>query len=154
MALKGRLIGIDHGLARIGVAVSDRAALTARELVVVHRKSKREDFARLEKIVAEQQAVAFVVGIPSDYDDPDGVYTQAQRVQTWVEHLRTSISLPIILWDEQLTSVDAREIAKRLKRAPRDPIDDLAARVMLQSYLDALRDNLAEVPAEILESEP
>lgn len=150
-ALKGRLVGIDHGLARIGVAVSDRAGLTARELLVINRKSKREDFARLEKIVVEQQAVAFVVGIPSDYDDPDGVYTQAQRVQAWVEHLRAAITLPIILWDEQLTSVDAKEIARRMKRGPRDPIDDLAARIILQSYLDALRDNLAEAPPEVLE---
>lgn len=143
-----RLIGVDHGLARIGVAVSDRAGLTARELAIVTRKSKREDFERLNAIAAEQDAGAFVVGLPSDFDTPDDVeYTQADRVRTWVERFRLATNLPILLWDEQLTTVDAHEMARRLKRPPRAHVDDLAARVMLQSYLDAVRDGLAELPA-------
>lgn len=143
-----RLIGVDHGLARIGVAVSDRAGLTAHELTIITRKSKREDFERLNAIAAEQEAGAFVVGLPSDFDTPDDVeYTQADRVRTWVERFRLATNLPILLWDEQLTTVDAHEMARRLKRAPRAHVDDLAARVMLQSYLDAVRDGLAELPA-------
>lgn len=143
-----RLIGVDHGLARIGVAVSDRAGLTARELAIITRKSKREDFERLNAIAAEQDAGAFVVGLPSDFDTPDDVeYTQADRVRTWVERFRLATNLPILLWDEQLTTVDAHEMARRLKRPPRAHVDDLAARVMLQSYLDAVRDGLAELPA-------
>lgn len=147
--LKGRLIGIDHGLARIGVAVSDRTGLTARELLVIQRKSKREDFARIQQIENEQNAVAFVVGLPSGYDDPEGIYSQADKVRAWVEHFRETTTLPIILWDEQLTTVDARELAHRLKRPARAPVDDLAARIMLQSYLDALRDGLAALPASL-----
>lgn len=143
-----RLIGVDHGLARIGVAVSDRAGLTARELTIIARKSKREDFERLNAIAAEQEAGAFVVGLPSDFDTPDDVeYTQADRVRTWVERFRLATNLPILLWDEQLTTVEAHEMARRLKRPPRAHVDDLAARVILQSYLDAVRDGLAELPA-------
>ncbi|MEP7292704.1 MAG: Holliday junction resolvase RuvX, partial [Chloroflexota bacterium] len=135
-----RLIGIDHGNARIGIAVSDRERLIARELLIIERKSKREDFARVHQIAAEQEASAFVVGLPSDFDTPEGVeYTQADRVQAWVERLRETTTLPIVLWDEQLTTVDAHEMAKRLKRPARAHVDDLAARVILQSYLDALR---------------
>ena len=142
-----RYIGIDHGDARIGIAVSDRALLTARELTIIVRKSKREDFARINAIATEQEATAFVVGLPSDFDTPEGVeYTQADKVQTWVERFKETTTLPILLWDEQLTSVDAHEMAKRLKRPTRAHVDDLAARVMLQSYLDALRDGLAEPP--------
>ncbi len=142
-----RLIGVDHGLARIGVAVSDPLGLTARELTIIERKSKREDFARLNTIAAEQQATAFIVGLPSDFDTPETVeYTQADKVRTWVEHFKATATLPIILWDEQLTTVEARELAHRLKRPPRARVDDLAARVMLQSYLDAVRDGLAEPP--------
>ncbi|MCK6577098.1 MAG: Holliday junction resolvase RuvX [Anaerolineae bacterium] len=141
-SLKGRLLGIDHGLARIGVAVSDRVGLTARELLVIHRKSKREDFDKLAKVTKEQQVIGIIVGLPSEYDDPEGVYTQASKVRNWVEYLRQAIPLPVVLWDEQLTSVDAQEWAKRLKRPLRAPIDDLAARIMLQSYLDAVRDGL------------
>ncbi len=142
-----RLVGVDHGLARIGVAVSDRTGLTARELTIVERKSKREDFERLNRIAAEQEAGAFVVGLPSDFDTPEVVeYTQADRIRAWVDHFRQATTLPIVLWDEQLTTVDAHELARRLKRPPRARVDDLAARVMLQSYLDAVRDGLAEPP--------
>lgn len=144
-----RLIGIDHGDARIGIAVSDRALLTARELTIIERKSKREDFARINAIAAEQEATAFVVGMPSDFDTPDGVeYTQADKVRVWAERFKETTTLPIIFWDEQLTTVDAHELARRLKRPARARVDDLAARVMLQSYLDALRDGLAQLPAD------
>ena len=142
-----RLIGIDHGLARIGVAVSDRVGLTARELAIIERKSKREDFDRLNAIAAQQEAGAFIVGLPSDFDTPKDVeYTQADRVRTWVEHFRQTTPLPIVLWDEQLTTVDAQALARRLKRPARAHVDDLAARLILQSYLDAVRDGLAEPP--------
>lgn len=143
-----RLLGIDHGDARIGIAVSDRALLTARELTIIERKTKREDFARINAIANEQEVTAFVVGMPSDFDTPDSVeYTQADKVRAWVERFKETTMLPVIFWDEQLTTVDAHEIAKRLKRPARSRVDDLAARVMLQSYLDALRDGLAQLPA-------
>ena len=141
-----RLIGIDHGLARIGVAVSDRVGLTARELAIIERKSKREDFERLNAIATEQEAAAFIVGLPTDYEAPEGVYTQDKRVKTWVEQLKAATALPIVLWDEQLTTVDAHELARSLKRAPRAHVDDLAARLILQSYLDAVREGLAAPP--------
>jgi putative pre-16S rRNA nuclease len=144
--IERRLIGIDHGLARIGVAVSDRVGLTARELAIVERKSKREDFARLNAIAAEQNAAAFIVGLPTDNEAPEGVYTQEMRVRTWVEQFKAATALPIILWDEQLTTIEAHELAHRLKRPPRAHVDDLAARLILQSYLDAVRDGLAEPP--------
>ncbi len=141
-----RLIGIDHGLARIGVAVSDRVGLTARELSIIERKSKREDFARLNVIAVEQEAAAFIVGLPTDYEAPEGVYTQDKRVRTWVELFEQTTTLPILLWDEQLTTVDAYELAHSLKRPARAHVDDLAARLILQSYLDAVREGLAEPP--------
>jgi len=144
--IERRLIGIDHGLARIGVAVSDKTGLIARELAIVERKSKREDFARLNALAAEQDAAAFIVGLPTDYEAPEGVYTQDQRVRAWVEHFRAATTLPIMLWDEQLTTVEAHELAHSLKRPPRAHVDDLAARLILQSYLDAVRDGLADPP--------
>lgn len=144
--IERRLIGIDHGLARIGVAVSDRVGLTARELAIIVRKSKREDFERLNLIAVEQDAIAFIVGLPTDFEAPEGVYTQDKRVRTWVEQFKAATALPIMLWDEQLTTVEAHELAHRLKRPPRAHVDDLAARLILQSYLDAVRDGLAEPP--------
>lgn len=146
MAKPGRLIGIDHGIKRIGVATCDLNWLVARELRVIRRKSRREDFALLNTIAAEQEAVAFVVGLPSDLDAPDGVYTQADTVRLWVERFSATTTLPIVQWDETLTSEDAKALAHQLRRKPQAPIDDLAARLILQSYLDALRDGLAASP--------
>lgn len=141
-----RLLGIDHGLKRIGLAVSDASGLVARELLVIHRTTNQADFQRINRIAAEQQVAAIVVGLPfNDQAQPDE-YTQADTVRKWVERFQATTSLPLVFWDEQLTSLDARELSIRQRRKPRDPIDDLAARVMLQSYLDAVRDGLISPP--------
>jgi putative Holliday junction resolvase len=141
-----KLLGIDHGLKRIGLAVSDSSGLIARELSVLVRKSNREDFERLNHIAGEQNVKGIIVGLPTNSDAEPGEYTQADTVRRWVERFQQTTPLPILFWDEQLTSVDAREISIRQGRKARDPIDDLAARVMLQSYLDAVRDGLTSLP--------
>jgi putative Holliday junction resolvase len=131
-----RLLGIDHGLKRIGLSVSDSSGLVAREVAIINRTTNQEDFVRLNRLAADLQVDAIVVGLPINSDAPDGAYTQADTVRRWVERFSQTTLLPIVLWDEQLTSADARAI----------PIDDLAARVILQSYLDALSAGLAEPP--------
>lgn len=141
----GRLLGIDHGLARIGVAVSDALGITATELQVVKRKSKAEDFVVLNLIAKRENVVAIIVGIPHHEAD-EGVHTQADTVRTWIQRFQVTTRLPIIEWDEQLTSIDAKEIAIRHGRGMREPIDDLAARVILQSYINAVSDGLATPP--------
>ncbi|NOG49288.1 MAG: Holliday junction resolvase RuvX [Chloroflexi bacterium] len=100
----------------------------------------------MSRLIAEHGASALVVGMPHDELAAEGQHTQADTVALWIERLRGVTDLPIVTWDEQMTSEDAKRIARRLRRDPRAPIDDLAARVMLQSYLDALRDGLAEAP--------
>ncbi len=141
-----KLLGIDHGSKRLGLAVSDASALLARELTILRRKSKAEDFARLQQIIQQERIEAIVVGVPTNYEAHEGQHSQADTVRRWVEHLTGAIDLPVVLWDEQLSSADARELARNKRRKPADPIDDLAARVILQSYLDAVRDGLAELP--------
>jgi putative Holliday junction resolvase len=142
--MKGKLLCIDHGLKRIGLAVSDAIGLTARELTVINRTTNVEDFARINHIAAEQWAVGIVIGMPVNSDAQAGEYTQGDTVRRWIERYSQTTTLPIITWDEQLTSLDARELSIQKGRKVRDPIDDLAARVILQSYLDAVRDGLAE----------
>lgn len=141
-----RLLGIDHGLKRIGLAVSDASGLVARELAIINRTTNQEDFERINQFAREQHVVAIVVGLPFNDQAEPGEYTQADTVRRWVERFQATASLPIILWDEQLTSQDARELSIRQRRKMRDPIDDLAARVMLQSYLDAVKTGLAQPP--------
>lgn len=145
--IPGRLLGIDHGLVRLGLAVSDETGLIARELSIIRRASKREDFDKINRIAAEQRVVALIVGIPTDYErEAQGLYSQADRVRTWVESLREATTLPIMLWDETMSSHEAQDLARQQRRKRGAPIDDLAARVILQSYLDALRDGLAQLP--------
>lgn len=143
----GKLLGIDHGIKRIGLAVSDSTRLVARELTIIKRKSRQEDFDRINHIVKEQGVIAVIIGMPSNDHIEPGSYSQADTVKLWAERYGATTTLPLIFWDEQLTSQDAQEIARLHHRKTGEPIDDLAARVILQSYLDALRDGLAELPS-------
>ncbi len=142
----GRLIGVDYGAARIGVAVSDALGIGAREHSILSHTDDDSTFERLNQIARDENAVAFVVGVPYNVNAPDNIETQTDRVKAWIETFRTETRLPVVPWDEQLSSQEATEIAKRKGRPMRDPIDDIAARIILQRYLDALHDGLATPP--------
>ena len=133
---KGKLLGLDHGLKRIGVAVCDEMRIIAREITIITRQSKQEDFEKIAKIAQEQGVVGIVVGIPLDLDRVEGDHTRADTVRLWAERLGEVVALPFTFHDEQFSSQDAQDIAKQKKRKPTDPIDDLSARVILQRYLD------------------
>ena len=139
----GRLLGIDHGIKRIGLAVCDPLRMVAREVMILERRSRQEDFDAINTLAAREQVVGVIVGLPSTLEAEPGAYTQADTVRLWVERYSATTNLPILLWDEQLTSEDAKELARLQKRGITGPIDDLAARLILQSYLDALHDGLA-----------
>lgn len=139
----GKLLGIDHGLKRIGIAVSDALGISARELTILDNTTDDTVFAEIRRIATENYVVGVIVGIPSN----EGNTEQATIVHEWLIKMRESVPLPVALWDEQLSSADARAIARQQKRKPNAPIDDLAARVILQSYINALADGLASPPA-------
>ncbi len=141
--MTGRLLCIDHGLKRIGIAVCDASHIVATELTILQRKSKREDFETINRITAEQGVIGIIIGLPTNLEATPGTHTQADTVKLWTERFSETTDLPVMFWDEQLSSQDAALIARQKKRKSTDPIDDLAARVILQSYLDAHRDGLA-----------
>lgn len=149
----GTLLCIDHGIKRIGLAVSDRSWLVARELMILKRTTREADFAKINAAAAQHDACAIVIGFPSDEFRAPGEHTQGDTVRLWVERLAKTTMLPLIFWDEQMTSEEAKPLARRARRAPDAPIDDLAARVILQSYLNALRDGLAPYPLDRPEEE-
>jgi len=148
IARPGPLLGIDHGIKRIGLAVSDRSWLVARELMVIRRTSREADYIKINAAAAQYHVCAFVIGLPSDEFRAEGEHTQADTVRLWTTRLQETTPLPVIFWDEQMSSEEAKPLARRMRRSPDAPIDDLAARVILQSYLDALRDGLAPDPFE------
>ncbi len=137
-ATTGKLLALDVGLARIGVAVCDPLRLAARPLTVIHRRSRREDFALLVQLVQEQEAVAVVCGLPLNMDGSEGA--QARTVRKWAErcaHALRTLGAPrtIIFWDERLSTFGAQElIAERNERVAEDAA---AAAIILQDFLDA-----------------
>lgn len=148
----GRLLGIDPGEKRIGLAVSDALGIAARELKILPRRGNEEDFAAIGEIAARHQIAGIVVGVPLNPNAPEGIRTQADAVREWINEMRLAVPLPIAEVSEYLTSQEARRLAHSQKRNPREPVDDLAARIILQSFLDAQSyGNATFPPAEIRE---
>ncbi|NLX11530.1 MAG: Holliday junction resolvase RuvX [Chloroflexi bacterium] len=140
-AFPGRLLGVDYGLRVLGLAVSDPTGLIARPLDLLRRTSKTEDFAYIAQIIAEQQAVGAVVGLPLSPPEVTG-YTQADRVRLWASRLAAAIPVPVYLWDERYSSQDAAELLDATGQEQPDRIDAFAAAVILQSFLEARREGL------------
>ncbi len=134
-----KLLGLDVGLARIGVAVCDPLGLAARPLTVIERRSKREDFDTLADIARREEVRAVICGLPLNMDGSEG--QQARTTRKWAERLARALrailgrTYPVIFWDERLSTFAAQEI---LTATGMDvPEDAAAAAVILQSYLDA-----------------
>jgi putative Holliday junction resolvase len=135
----GRLLALDVGEKRMGVAICDESQTLARPLLTLKRASKKEDFARLAILCAEQAIEKVIVGLPRTLRSEEG--PQAQRVRRYAHELQAALNLPIDFWDERYSSVDAQErlsVSSRKARTKGD-IDSAAAAIILQEYLDARR---------------
>ena len=135
-----RILGLDVGERRVGIAVSDPTGTVARPLRVLMRGSREEDFAAIAALVAEHDVGLVVVGQPLSLDGTEG--PQARRVARYAEALAAGLGVEVVLWDERYTTVRAHEIlAQRSKRKRRagtgGEVDSIAAAVILQSYLDS-----------------
>jgi putative Holliday junction resolvase len=136
-----RALGLDLGERRIGVALSDSAGRLATPYEVVQRSDDRtRDHARIAELVTETSAEVVVVGLPLSLDGARG--PAARGVDLEAAELRERLGVPVELWDERLSTVEA---AKRLSdaglraRERRRTIDQVAATVILQAWLDATR---------------
>jgi len=138
MQVKGKVMALDLGEKRIGVAVSDATRIVAQGLCVVKRKSRREDFARFSQMIDEQKATLLVMGLPIPLSGVEG--QRAAWVRDYTADLQQHISIPIIFWDESYTTKQAeaslRARGKRGKQI-KARVDAVAAAFILQSYLDA-----------------
>lgn len=133
-----RILAIDYGSRRMGLAVSDALGITAQGLETLERKNKRSDFARLERTIREYQVTEIVLGNPLRMSGEEG--TQSRKVAEFAEELRRHFELPVHLWDERLTSSEAnrllREAEVSLHRRTQ-AVDRMAATLILQSFLQA-----------------
>ena len=135
---RGRILAIDYGSRRMGLAVSDPLGITAQGLETLERKNKRSDFARLEKTIREYQVREIVLGYPLRMSGEEGA--QSQKVADFADQLRARFQLPVHLWDERLTSAEANRLLREAelsikKRA--QAVDRMAAVLILQAFLQA-----------------
>ena len=145
-----RLLALDVGDVRIGVAVCDSLEMAAFPVGVVRRVgSLKRDIASVGALAVEQEAEGIVVGLPLSLDGEVG--PQAQKTQGFAKALANLLPIPIVLWDESLSSVEAEDllIAQGVSRAKRrERIDQTAAALILESYLAHRR--LTQAPRESL----
>jgi putative Holliday junction resolvase len=132
----GRILGLDVGSRRIGIAVSDPLGITAQGLDTLQRRNKRTDLAALEKVVREYSIREIVVGLPLRMSGAEG--TQSDKMQLFAEDLRKRFRLPVHLWDERLTSAEANRLLRETelsieKRAK--AVDRMAAVLILQGWM-------------------
>src|SRR6476646_11689564 len=131
-----RILGFDFGRARIGVAISDELQLLAHPLETI--PANQQSAARVAEIVREKNVDRVVAGIPRQMNGQIG--SAATEVLAFVEKLRAILPCPIVTWDERLTTVAAHRALRDAGKQTRDTrgyVDQVAAQMILQSYLDS-----------------
>ena len=137
----GRILAIDFGLKRVGLAVSDPMQIIARALETVQYQSRKELLRRLVEIIRQNEIAGIVMGLPRHMDGSEG--EMAKLVRALMTELAARVSIPIMAWDERLSSVQAeralREMGFSARKTKRGDVDRMAAVFILQSYLDSLK---------------
>ena len=132
-----RAMGIDHGDARIGIAISDELGMLAHPFETIHLKDG-DPFPRLKQIVESKQIGMIVLGMPRNMDGTYG--PAAEKVRAFADQLKSVVSCPLKLWDERMTTKAAQRglhAAGRNTKQSREVIDQAAAQLILQGWLDA-----------------
>jgi putative Holliday junction resolvase len=134
-----KILGIDYGSRRIGLAISDELGITARPLAVIARKNIERDLEVLGNVIRENSVERIVLGLPLRLDGTRGI--QCEKVEKFATVLRERFPLPVTLWDEALSTWEADElmISAGIKSKKRkEMVDKIAAGIILQSYLNSL----------------
>ena len=133
-----RILALDHGTKRIGVAISDELKLIAQPMEFIPAEPLEDAFTRLKAILAEKPAELVLVGMPRNMDGTYG--PAAEKVRAFIELLKQAIPVPVRTWDERLTTAQANRVMVQgnVRREQRkEKVDAVAAAILLQSFLDA-----------------
>lgn len=136
-------MGLDFGSVTVGVAISDGLGFTAQPIEVIKRKSEnklRQTLARIEELVKEYEVDLIVLGYPKNMNNTVG--ERCKKTEEFMEKVKARTNLPVILWDERLTTVSAMQVLKegKVRRENRKAyVDKIAAVFILQGYLDSLQ---------------
>ncbi len=134
-----RILALDHGTKRIGVAVSDETKTIAQPLEYILAEPFADFLDRLKTLLLEKEVDLILIGLPRNMDGSYG--PAAQKVEAFVAVLRNAITVPIRTWDERLTSSQANRIliqGKVRRDQRKEKVDKMAAAILLQSYLDGI----------------
>lgn len=140
-----RILGLDYGRKRIGVAISDELGVAARSLSTIERKTLDKDRAEIKRLVEEFDVERIVIGYPLTLDGKEGI--QCERVSKFVVILEERISIPVVKWDESLSTKEAEDVlieANMGRKKRRKVVDKLAAAIILQRYLDSSKAGSAD----------
>ena len=135
-----RVMGLDYGSKTVGVAISDPLGITAQGIETIERKEEnklRQTLARIETLVKEYEVEKIVLGFPKNMNNTIG--ERAEKSLELKEKLERRIGIPVIMWDERLTSVEAERtlMESKVRRENRKKyVDKIAATIILQGYLD------------------
>ena len=132
-----RILGVDYGEKRIGLAVSDELGLTAQGLPTLIRKTRKNDLEILRQWIRNYSVQKIVIGYPLRIDGTEGI--QCEKVNRFARWLAESFLLPVMKWPETLTTKEAEDILRASGvrwQKRKDKVDQLAACLILQNYLD------------------
>jgi len=133
-------MGLDLGTHTVGIAISDELGLIAQGLKTLGRKSMEKDFSEIAAIIHQFGIEKIVVGLPKNMNGTLG--KQAEFVLKWIEVLKDNVQVPVVTWDERLSTVGATKVlleADLSRKKRKKVIDKLAAVLILQGYLDQSR---------------
>ena len=136
--LPARILALDVGSRRIGVAVSDPLGITAQGLDTIQRQNKRRDFEALERVLTQYQVREIVVGLPLRLSGAEG--TQSEKMRLFAGELQARFGIPVHLWDERWTSTEANRVLREAELSIEKrgkAVDRMAAILILQSWLQA-----------------
>lgn len=135
-----RVLGLDFGDKRIGLAVSDRLLISAQGLGTYQVRNTREDLRFFRKLVSEYEIEEIVIGLPLRMDGSEG--TRAEKTKEFARWLEKSLKLPVFFWDERLTTQQASKILRQQKvkrRSKKSLKDQVSAVIILSGYLEHKR---------------
>jgi putative Holliday junction resolvase len=133
-----RVMGIDYGDVRIGIAVSDLMGWTAQGVETITRKDEERDLARIGELIAQYEVNRIVLGFPKNMNGTIG--PRGELSQQFAETLKERFGLPVILWDERLSTMAAERMlvsADVSRKKRKQVVDKMAAAIILQNYLDS-----------------
>jgi len=139
MTTVDRILAVDYGVKRIGLALSDTLGITAQEFDTINVLKKDEHFLRIKEIVEKEKVKKILIGMPLNMNGSKG--ERAREVEKFIEKLKRYVNIPVIMKDERLTSVEAKKIMVSLGQKTgknKEKIDRLAAVLLLETYLESI----------------